>query len=55
MIGQITIEEVIAKSELMKKKVHELRAIAATYKIKGRWKMSKEELVEQILERRMGE
>lgn len=53
--GQITIYEVIAKEALMKKKVYELRTIAALYEIKGHWEMSKEELVEQILERRRGE
>lgn len=55
MVGQVTIDDVLERQELMLKKVYELRTIAKVYKIRGHWEMSKEELVEQILERRRGE
>lgn len=50
MKGQITIDEVILKNKYNEKNYSELIEIAKFYKIKGRWDMRKDELINCIMQ-----
>ena len=46
---QITIDDAICKEELRKVKVSGLRTLAKRYFIQGRWEMTKEDLIDNIV------